>query len=149
MGNTSMNELMSQLLITLVEGQVYLLRSDLPSTPELLPQLDQEFIQVMDTSHVSLVHLISFITADNTVSLREARKAKYSSHPRMGYNVSIGAFHNPALRFIIAVSISLTRARYKDVNTLAEACAFLAQKDHFLPPLHTWNLPSHVDASAS
>lgn len=144
-----MVDALNQQWVTLIEGKIYLSVGSGHVTVESMHQFDQEVISKIEASDATLVHLISDTRYILSIpSLGEMQKLKYPHHPRMGYNLTIGAFHNPLMRFIISLSLSVTRLRYRDVNTLEEACAYLAQKDPSLPPLDTWNIPANSDASA-
>ena len=79
-------------------------------------------------------------------SLGDMRKNRYPNHPRMGYSLTIGAYHSPVMRFVLSMSSAISNVRSKGMNSLAEACKFLAYKDPSLPPVQTWALPS-VDGS--
>ena len=67
----------------------------------------------------------------------------------MGYSVSVGAFQNPLMRFIVGMATAIVGARSKDVASLKEAYAYLLEKDPTLPPLESWNFPPEISFAAS
>lgn len=145
-----MSEPFRQQWHTLVEGQVYLSTGAGHISIDIFLQMDQEFLSLIEASDAKLVHIINDTRYVLSIPpLTEVRKAKHPFHKRMGYNVTIKAFSNPIMRAIITISSAISRMRYKDVDSIAEACAFLAQKDPSLPPLSAWKLPPEGTAAAS
>jgi hypothetical protein len=134
---------------TLVEGRVYMSTGSGHVTTEVMQRLDEHFIAQIDASPYPLVHIIQdarFILSLPPIS--EVRKLNYPSHPRMGYSITVGGFGG-LMRFIVSIAATIFQARSKDVNTLAEAYAYLLVKDPSLPPLNTWNLPPEETSVAS
>jgi hypothetical protein len=137
------NSTFSQNWYTLVEGQVSMTTVVGHLTTETMRQNDRDFTAFIDASSAPMVHLIVDTRRMLSVPpISENRKAGFPYHPRMGYNVTIGAFRNPFVRLIITMSVAVIRIRYKDVDSLEEACAFLISKDSDLPPLEMWALPN-------
>jgi hypothetical protein len=136
--------------IVLIEGRVYLSVGAGHFTTESMRAFDQDVINAIEASDAPLVHLISDSRQVLSLpSLGEIMKNRYPQHPRMGYMITIGAFNNPVMRFLLSLSTTISSVRYKDVATLAEACAYLAHKDPSLPPVSSWNVPSESDLAAS
>ena len=74
----------------------------------------------MNASDAPLVHIILDTRYILSIpSLSEVRKAQYPYHSRMGYNITVGAFNNALMRFIVGVATAITKTRSKDVRTLA------------------------------
>jgi hypothetical protein len=145
-----MSEGYSSRWIVLVEGRVYLSVGTGHFSPDSMHAFDQVVMNAIDASDAPMVHLIS--DSRQVLSLpplTEIMKNRYPNHPRMGYSITIGAFQNPVMRFLLSLSSTISSMRYKDVATLSEACAFLAHKDPSLPPVAAWNMPSESDLAAS
>lgn len=126
----------------LVPERVYLSIGSGHFTAQDMQTFDWEFSNIIDASSAPRVHLIADSrTVLSLPSLADMRKNRYPHHPRMGYSLTIGAFHTPVMRFILSVSSTISQVRYKDVETLTEACVYLTAKDPSLPSLSTWTLP--------
>jgi hypothetical protein len=140
----------SQKWHTLVEGQVYLSKMTGYLTAENMHAFDRECVLLCDSSPFPLVHIIhdtrSFL---GLPPLAEVRKIVYPFHRKMGFNITMGAFPNPLVGFMLVFATSIFRSRFQDVKTFREACAFLAEKDPSLPPISTWNIPSDADLTVS
>jgi hypothetical protein len=135
---------------TLVEGKIYLFMGTGHVTSEMLQQFDHDVIELLDASPYPLVHIIQDARAILGIPpLNEVRKMKYPLHPRMGYNISVGALQHPVMRFVVGIAAAITGMRSKDVATLTEAFAYLAEKDPSLPSMETWTFPPEVNFSAS
>jgi hypothetical protein len=145
-----MSDAYIQKWMTLVPDRVYLSIGSGHLTAADMQTFDWEFTNMIDASSAPMVHLVADSRHVLSLpSLVEMRKNRYPYHARMGYSLTIGAYHNPLMRFILSVSSSLSKVRYKDVETLAEACTYLAHKDPSLPPIKTWSLPTADDSLAS
>ncbi|MCU0513645.1 MAG: hypothetical protein MUE40_13880 [Anaerolineae bacterium] len=59
-------------------------------------------------------------------------------HPRGGWGVTIGAFHNPVSRMLTGIVTRIIRTRYRDVRTLTDALILLREVDDTLPNLSDW-----------
>jgi hypothetical protein len=146
MRDKNMSDAYTQKWIMLVPNRVCLSIGAGHLSAADLQTFDWEFTSMIDASTAPLVHLIADSRHVLSLpSLVEMRKNRYPYHPRMGHSLTIGAHHSPVMRFILSVSSSISKVRYKDVPTLAEACTYLAHKDPSLPPIHTWALPVEAD----
>lgn len=146
----SMSSAYSSRWIVLVEGRVYLTIGVGHFSTESMQVFDQQVIDAIDASDAPMVHIISDSRQVLSLpSLSEIMKNQYPQHPRMGYSITVGAFQNPVMRFLLSLSATISSTRYKDVATLAEACAYLAHKDPSLPAISTWNIPPDSDLEAS
>jgi hypothetical protein len=144
------NSAFSQNWYTLVEGQVRMTTVVGHLTTEIMRENDRDLTAFIEASSAPMVHLIVDTRRMLSVPpIAENRKAGYPYHPRMGYNVTIGSFRNPLIRLIITMSVAIVRIRYKDVDSLEEACAFLISKDPNLPPLEMWALPDESPVAGS
>ena len=145
-----MNLPLNQQWFVLIEGQLYLSVGRGHITAEMIQQADQDFLNQLEASQAPLVHVIHDVRRVLSIpALSDMQKNKAPRHPRMGYTLTIGAFQNPIMRFIISLSLGMTQVRYRDVDSLAAACTYLVEKDPSLPPLNTWNIPYEVDVVVS
>jgi hypothetical protein len=146
----SMSSGYSSRWVVLVEGRVYLSIGTGHFTVDSMREFDQQVINALEASDAPMVHLIT--DSRQVLSLpplTEIMKNRYPQHPRIGYLITVGAFQNPVMRFLFSLSSTISNVRYKDVATLAEACAFVAHKDPSLPPVSTWAIPPESDLEAS
>jgi hypothetical protein len=142
-----MSSAYTQKWLVLVENRVYLSIGAGHMTAEDMQTFDWEFSTMIDASSAPLIHLIADSRQVLSLpSMADMRKNRYPYHARMGYSLTIGAAHSPLMRFLLTVSSTISQVRYKDVETLAEACTYLIAKDPSLPPLNSWALPN-VDGS--
>lgn len=128
--------------MVIVPDQVYLSIGSGHMTADDMQNFDREFMGMIDASPAPLVHLVADSRHVLSLpSLNEMRKNRYPYHARMGYSLTIGAFHNPVMRFILNVSSSISQVRYKNLELLEEAYRYLAHRDPSLPSIETWILP--------
>jgi hypothetical protein len=140
----------SQTWETLVEGQVYLVTVVGHLTAARSAENDERFLAILDASTASMVHLIVDGRKMLSIpSITENSKTRFPYHQRMGYNVNIDMFRNPATHFVISALTKIMGLRHKDVQTLEEACAFLISEDPTLPPPSDWALPPAVSSKVS
>jgi hypothetical protein len=138
-----MSETFSQRWLVLVPDRVFLSVGAGHFSSEFIRHFDEEFVGMIEASPASRVHLITDSRQVLSLpSMNDLMKNTYPNHPRMGYNITIGAFQNPMMRMIMSFTTQVTNARYRDVRTLMEACAYIAHHDSSLPPIEEWDLPS-------
>jgi hypothetical protein len=115
-----------------VEGRVLTQRFSGSATIEDVKQsvenADNLFAQGTAPIHV----IVDLLDAESWPPLWElSRVVRRSPHPKLGWTVLL--VHNPMLRFIAALAMQFSGAKYYAVATLAEALKFLINHDSSLP----------------
>ena len=109
-GGLTMAKTYTQKWLALVDKRVYLSIGAGDLTAEDMRNFDHEFLGMIESSSTPLVHLIADSRQVLSLpSLGEMRKNRYPYHPRMGYNITVGAFHDPVMRFVLSVSTAISQ----------------------------------------
>jgi len=145
-----MNKTDNQNWHALVDGRVYLSLRTGDISAEMMHQIDREFCEIIDSSPYPMVHVIFDLRYIGSIpALSELGKVQYPQHPCAGYSITVGAFQNPLMRFLVTMATAITKSRSKDVATLTEGYRYLAEKDPSLPPVRAWNYPPGSVSAAS
>jgi hypothetical protein len=145
-----MNGMHSEKWHALVEGRVYLSLRTGHINADTMHDIDREFGELIDASPYAMVHAIFDLRAIVSIPpLNEMGKVQYPHHPRSGYSITVGAFQNPLMRFLVSMASAIVKSRSKDVSTLTEGYLYLAEKDASLPPVQTWTHPPSSTSAAS
>jgi hypothetical protein len=98
-------------------------------------QFDQAMLTMLENAE-QLVHSIGDLRQiTKSAPLKDTLSMKSMRHPNAGWGITIGAFENPLIRMLAAMTMAIAKARYREVSSLEEALSVLKQKDPTLPDL--------------
>lgn len=119
----------------IVQGRIMLVQFSGVLTLEDVNQMNAQALILMADAvppHVDVIANGTFVTQfdRNLVNIRNLR-ASLGKHPLVNWHIIVDPDPNPAMRFIGSIVFNLLGARYRVMNTVDEAFAFLQAGDAF------------------